>query len=254
MPSLPVCRVVRLGTMEYRRAWDLQAKLAASVHDGDQPNTLLLLEHPPVYTRGRLSRPEHILLEPAELRKRGISVYETDRGGQVTFHGPGQLVAYPVVDLREWGGPIKYVRTLEQVIINTVEDFGVAASAQEGITGVWVNDAKVAAIGVKISRGVAYHGFAINVNTDLAYFDDIVPCGIADRPVTSMAELLGQPVDMEMVQYGLSYQFGKAMGFRMVEEELPAEFTAQFLTPGGEFFGKGLGNPSLQERVPQRPS
>ncbi|MCH7606291.1 MAG: lipoyl(octanoyl) transferase LipB [Chloroflexi bacterium] len=219
MPSAFTCRVVHLGTLEYRHAWDIQLRLAGDVHEGVQPNTLLLLEHPPVYTWGRLSKPEHILLPPEELEKRGISVYEADRGGQVTFHGPGQLVAYPVVDLRNWGGPVKYVRTLEQVIIGTLADLGINAGTIDGITGVWAEDAKISAIGVKISRGVAYHGLAINVNTDLTYFDYIVPCGIYDRPVTSMAKLLGEPVDMAAVRYSLAYRFGQAMGFKMFEAE-----------------------------------
>lgn len=220
MPSPSPCQIIRLGTVEYHRAWELQVELAAKVHDGAQPNTLLLLEHSPVYTKGRLSKPEHILLSDEELRQKGIGVYEADRGGQVTFHGPGQLVAYPVVDLREWGGPVKYVRTLERIIVDSLADFKITAETIDGITGVWVDGAKIAAIGVKISRGVAYHGFAINVTTDLSYYSHIVPCGIADRPVTSMAEVLGEDVDMGMAQYSLAYQFGKGMGFRMVEAEL----------------------------------
>ena len=220
MPTPSPCQIIRLGTVEYHRAWELQVELAAKVHDGAQPNTLLLLEHSPVYTKGRLSKPEHILLSDEELRQKGIGVYEADRGGQVTFHGPGQLVAYPVVDLREWGGPVKYVRTLERIIVDSLADFKITAETIDGITGVWVDGAKIAAIGVKISRGVAYHGFAINVTTDLSYYSHIVPCGIADRPVTSMAKVLGEDVDMEMAQYSLAYQFGKGMGFRMVEAEL----------------------------------
>ncbi|HIM78965.1 MAG TPA: lipoyl(octanoyl) transferase LipB [Dehalococcoidia bacterium] len=220
MPTPSPCQIIRLGTVEYHRAWELQLELAAKVHDGAQPNTLLLLEHSPVYTKGRLSKPEHILLSDEELRQKGIGVYEADRGGQVTFHGPGQLVAYPVVDLREWGGPVKYVRTLERIIVDSLADFKITAETIDGITGVWVDGAKIAAIGVKISRGVAYHGFAINVTTDLSYYSHIVPCGIADRPVTSMAKVLGEDVDMGMAQYSLAYQFGKGMGFRMVEAEL----------------------------------
>ncbi len=220
MPTPSPCQIIRLGTVEYHRAWKLQVELAAKVHDGAQPNTLLLLEHSPVYTKGRLSKPEHILLSDEELRQKGIGVYEADRGGQVTFHGPGQLVAYPVVDLREWGGPVKYVRTLERIIVDSLADFKITAETIDGITGVWVDGAKIAAIGVKISRGVAYHGFAINVTTDLSYYSHIVPCGIADRPVTSMAEVLGEDVDMGMAQYSLAYQFGKGMGFGMVEAEL----------------------------------
>ena len=205
--------------MEYQRAWDLQVDLAAKVRNCNQPNTLLLLEHPPVYTKGRLSKPEHIRLSGEELRQKGIDVYEADRGGQVTFHGPGQLVAYPVVDLREWGGPVKYVRTLERIIVDTLADFKISAETINGITGVWADGAKIAAIGVKISRGVAYHGFAINVTTELSYYRHIVPCGIPDRPVTSLAELLGEDVEMAMAQYSLAYQFGKGMGFGMVEAE-----------------------------------
>ena len=220
MPTPSPCQIIRLGTVEYHRAWELQVELAAKVHDGAQPNTLLLLEHSPVYTKGRLSKPEHILLSDEELRQKGIGVYEADRGGQVTFHGPGQLVAYPVVDLREWGGPVKYVRALERIIVDSLADFKITAETIDGITGVWVDGAKIAAIGVKISRGVAYHGFAINVTTDLSYYSHIVPCGIADRPVTSMAKVLGEDVYMGMAQYSLAYQFGKGMGFRMVEAEL----------------------------------
>ena len=231
MPPLPECRIIPLGTVEYLRAWDLQVKLAAAVREGQQPNTLLLLEHPPVYTRGRLSRAEHILLEPEELETRGIPVYETDRGGLVTYHGPGQLVAYPVVDLREWGGPVKYVRTVERIIIAVLADFGLAGRTPDGITGVWVDDAKIAAIGVKISRGVAYHGLALNVNTDLSYFDYIVPCGVEDLNVTSMARLQGDPVELEMVRYSLAYQFGRGMGFRMVEGDNAEELIGEVVAP-----------------------
>jgi lipoate-protein ligase B len=215
--SKPECHVYRLGLVEYRQCWDWQVNLARAVHDGEQPNTLLLLEHPPVYTRGRLSHAQQILLTADQLAELGVQVHEVDRGGQVTFHGPGQLVAYPVVDLRGWGGPLRYIRTLEQIIIKTLADFGVAAGLVEGFTGVWVGNAKIAAIGVKISRGVAYHGFAINVSTDLSYFGHIIPCGISDRPVTSLAQVLGEAVDLAMVQYSLVYQFGQGMGFRMVE-------------------------------------
>ena len=220
MPTPSPCQIIRLGTVEYHRAWELQVELAAKVHDGAQPNTLLLLEHSPVYTKGRLSKSEHILLSDEELRQKGIGLYEADRGGQVTFHGPGQLVAYPVVDLRQWGGPVKYVRTLERIIVDSLADFKITAETIDGITGVWVGGAKIAAIGVKISRGVAYHGFAINVTTDLSYYSHIVPCGIPDRPVTSVTQVLGEDVDMAMAQYSLAYQFGKGMGFRMVEVEL----------------------------------
>ena len=219
MPEKPRCQVFLLGTVEYRRAWQLQTDLVNAVHDGCRPNTLLLLEHPHVYTRGRLSKPEHIPLTGRQLREQGIDVVETDRGGQVTYHGPGQLVAYPIVNLREWGGPLKYVRTLEQIIINTLADFGVKAGVEPGRTGVWVGDAKIAAIGVKISRGIAHHGFAINVNPDLSKFAQIVPCGITDRSVTSMSQLLEgtghQPPDMAQLHAAVAHRFGEEMGYRM---------------------------------------
>ncbi|PKB63515.1 MAG: hypothetical protein BZY80_07050 [SAR202 cluster bacterium Io17-Chloro-G2] len=226
MPAQPDCQVAYLGTVDYLRAWDLQLSVADQVRRGESPNTLFLLEHPPVYTLGRLSKPEHLLTDKAELEARGTSVVETDRGGQVAFHGPGQLVAYPVVDLREWGGPLKYVRTLERVIINTLHDLEIRAHLMKGLTGVWVGDelaeAKIAAIGVKISRGVAFHGLSINVNTNLSYYENIVPCGIEDKPVTSMAQVLGETVDEEAVRYSLAYQFGWAMGFGMTEVDAAA--------------------------------
>ena len=216
MSEPALCQVISLGVVEYRRAWELQRELVEKVHDGRQPNTLLLLEHPHVYTRGRLSQPEHIPLTARQLAEQGIDVVETDRGGQVTYHGPGQLVSYPIVNLRDWSGPLKYVRTLEQVIISVLADFGIAAGVEQGRTGVWVDDAKIAAIGVKISRGIAHHGFAINVNPDLSKFAQIVPCGITDRRVTSLAELVGQkPPDMAAVQESVARRFGEGMGYEM---------------------------------------
>ena len=234
MPAPPDCQIVSLGTVKYREAWDLQLRIAAAVRSGGAANTLLLLEHPPVYTTGRLSKPEHLKLSPDRLADAGIDLVETDRGGQVTYHGPGQLVAYPVVNLRVWippgetagGGPLRYVRTLEQTIIHTLADLQIDAHLVEGLTGVWVNGAKIGAIGVKISGGVAFHGFSINVNTDLSYYDHIVPCGIEDRPVTSMSQVLGCPVDEEQVRYSLAYRFGRIMGFTMTEAD-PSQWAAQ---------------------------
>ena len=150
--------------------------------------------------------------------ERGIDLVETDRGGQSTYHGPGQLVAYPVVNLRDWGGPLRYVRTLEQIIVESLSSFGIAAGLVEGLTGVWVGGQKIAAIGVKISRGVAHHGFSINVNNDLSYFDHIVPCGITDRRVTSMQQIVGDVIDPAAVRYSVAYHFGQGMGFTMVEK------------------------------------
>lgn len=217
MPGPARCRFAWLGVVDYGRAYDLQRRLASQVRDESAPNTLLLLEHPHVYTRGRLSKPEHLLSPEPDLAVAGIPVVDTDRGGQVTYHGPGQLVGYPVIDLKEWGGPLRYVRTLEQAIIATLADFAVEAHAEPGLTGVWTTSGKIAAIGIKVSRGVAFHGFSLNVNTGLGYYRHIIPCGIEDRPVTSMTALLQSPIDPEAVRYSLVYQFGKALGFRMEE-------------------------------------
>ena len=219
MPPPTPCRAVWLGEIDYLEARDLQLSLVDKVHAGQEPNTLLLLEHPHVYTKGRLSKQSDVLLPEEELAAKGIPVYETDRGGQVTYHGPGQLVAYPIINLKDWGGPVKYVRSLEQVIIATLAEMGISAHCEAGNTGVWTDQGKIAAIGVKLSRGIAFHGLAVNVNTDLAYYQNIIPCGISDRPVTSMAQILGAPVNIELVRYGLVYQFGREFGFVMEDVE-----------------------------------
>ena len=182
------------------------------------PKPCCSLEHPHTYTRGRLAPDTDLLLDEATLAARGIAVIETDRGGLITYHGPGQLVAYPIIRLRGRGGPHWYVRTLEQVIIGVLAKFGLEAGTVEGRTGVWTADGqrKIAAIGVKIAGGVAYHGFAINVDPDLTMFDGIVPCGIADRAVTSVAAELGRAVDMDTVGYGVARQFCGELGMKDV--------------------------------------
>jgi lipoate-protein ligase B len=215
MPPSNTCRATWLGTVDYLKARELQLALLEKVHAGAEPNTMLLLEHPHVYTKGRLSKQTDVLLPEEELATKGIPVFETDRGGQVTYHGPGQLVVYPIINLREWGGPVKYVRALEQVVIATLAAMEITANCESGNTGVWTDQGKIAAIGVKISRGIAFHGLALNVNTDLSLYQNIIPCGVADRSVTSMAAILGEPVDLELVRYGMVYQFGREFGFRM---------------------------------------
>ena len=207
------CRIIRAGVVDYVEAWEWQVRLANGVREGTETETLLLLEHPHTYTRGRLASDDDLLLDEATLAARGIAVVETDRGGLITYHGPGQLVAYPIIQLRGRGGPHWYVRTLEQIIINVLAEFGLAATTVDGRTGVWTSDGqrKIAAIGVKIAGGVAYHGFAINVDPDLAMFDGIIPCGITDRAVTSMAAELGMVVGMEAVAESVARQFCEAL-------------------------------------------
>ena len=212
------CRVINAGVVPYREAWDWQVEIARQVREGLSPDTLLLLEHPHTYTKGRLAPDSDLLLDAATRAARSIDVVETDRGGLITYHGPGQIVAYPIIRLRGRGGPHWYVRTLEQVIICTLAEFDLPAATVEGLTGVWTADGqrKLAAIGVKIAGGVAYHGFAINVNPDLRMFDGIVPCGIRDREVTSLAVELGFTPAMDDVADVVAYQFCDAFSLQHV--------------------------------------
>jgi lipoyl(octanoyl) transferase len=184
-------RAIWLGRMAYAPAFALQQRLAEQRAGGLIGDTLLLLEHDPVYTLGRRATDAEVLLDPAELAARGISVERTDRGGRVTYHGPGQLVGYPILNLGANGDLVGYVRALERALISTVASYGIDADTIEGLTGVWVGDAKIAAIGVHVSRGVTTHGFALNVSADLDAFNGIIPCGIVDRGVTSIAEQTG---------------------------------------------------------------
>ena len=176
-----------LGPIGYAAALDLQRELHSRVADGEMDGALLLLEHSHVYTLGRRGKLDDILAPADRLSSLGAEVHHADRGGEVTYHGPGQLVGYPIVDLRRLRmRPLEYVRALERLLIETLSDFGIAAEAEGHPTGVWTGGAKIAAIGVRVSRGVATHGFALNVSPDLGYFEHIVPCGIEDCRVTSM--------------------------------------------------------------------
>jgi len=202
------CRLWELGRIDYGRALELQQQIAADRKQGLVPDHLLLLEHPHVITLGRNGRLENLLASDEVLRRAGIAFYPTDRGGDVTYHGPGQLVGYPVLDLREWKRDVgAYVRAVEQTIIDTLADYGIAAGRIPGLTGVWVGEHKIAAIGVHFSRWVTSHGFALNVSTDLSYFQYIVPCGLA-RPVTSMAAL-GVRAGLDEVGQRLAVHFGR---------------------------------------------
>lgn len=188
--------VSELGLVEYDDGLDLQKDLREKVYAGDIPDQLLLLEHPPVITLGRNSGDGNVVASPEELASRGVSVFEAGRGGDVTFHGPGQVVGYPILDLKPDRRDVrKYVRDLEEVIIRTLAEYGVSTGRIPGLTGVWMADLKVAAIGVRISRWVTSHGFALNVDNDLSYFNTIVPCGISDRGVTSLSRLAKRDID-----------------------------------------------------------
>lgn len=183
--------------MPYQRAWEMQNALFEKRRRGDVPHILFLTEHPPVYTFGKSGHQENFLLSESEVRRRGIELFWTDRGGDITFHGPGQLVGYPIFDLHDFYLDVgRFLRELEEGIIRALEVFSIDAGRIPGLTGVWVGEKKIAAIGIKLSRWVTKHGFAINVNTDLGYFKNIVPCGIADKAITSMQEIIGAEVPM----------------------------------------------------------
>ena len=200
-----VLNVLNLGLVPYETALQLQRTLMELRKANRVENTLLLLEHPPVITLGRNAQVSNVLASPEFLAQRGVELFDIDRGGDVTFHGPGQLVAYPIFDLRSFEpklGAVEFVRRLEEVLIRTCGDFGIATQRIKGLTGVWTYalrnkpEAKIAALGVHISRGVTTHGFALNVGTDLDFFSLIVPCGLTDKPVTSMERELQKQVDV----------------------------------------------------------
>ena len=199
-------------------AWDLQKELVRRRAAGEAPDLLLLLQHPHVYTIGRRGSRSDVLASPAELERHGIAVYEVDRGGEVTYHGPGQLVGYPILGLRGLG-PLRYVRAIESAIIDALHEYGLAAYAVPGRTGVWVGEwgeeRKIAAIGLRISRGVASHGFALNVSTDLRYFDGIVPCGVDDRQATSMERETGHSVDITAVEGAVARSLARHLGLAL---------------------------------------
>ena len=216
---MDTCHILNLGTVDFLQAWELQKSLVQQVAEKRRPNTLLLLQHPHTYTIGRRGSRQDILMDSNELDCLGIAVHEVDRGGEATYHGPGQLVAYPIVNLRTWGGPLKYVRALEQVMIKTLADYDIDAHLIQGLTGVWVGREKIGAIGVKISRGVTCHGLSLNVDPNLDFYRHIIPCGNPTDGITSMKKLLGESLSLNTVAYSLQYHFGRQLKFRMVESE-----------------------------------
>ena len=215
-----------LGLVDYATAWDLQGTLFQATIDRKLANRnkpeaeqiptvdhLLFCEHPHVYTLGKSGKSSHLLLNEQGLREKGVQFFPIDRGGDITYHGPGQIVGYPIFDLDHHFTDVhRYLRTLEEAVIGTLEAYGIKAGRIEGLTGVWldekdpVNARKICAFGIRASRWVTMHGFAFNVNTDLSYFQNIVPCGIADKGVTSMRQELGQEVDIEAVKRRLKLE------------------------------------------------
>ncbi len=223
------CSVVYLGRTGYLQARKLQKVLHRKVSEGSLSSILLLLEHPHVYTLGRRGKFSDILASENKLTELGIAVYNTDRGGEATYHGPGQLIGYPIINLKSWNsGPLKYVKALEATLIATLEEFGLAGENFRRPTGVWIEDNKIAAIGVKVSKGATLHGFALNVNPDLSYFDHIVPCGMPNGQTTSISELLDYIVLVDDVRQVLIRNFGQIFGWKM--QHLTPEDLTQLAT------------------------
>ena len=204
-----VCVWRDLGRVGYAEAWAIQREAVEAIRRGSDADRLYLVEHPHVLTMGRNARQENVLASPERLAQLGVEVEETDRGGDVTYHGPGQIVGYPIVDLADWKKDVAaYMRALEEALIRALADFGIEGERDADATGVWVEGAKIAAMGVHISRRITSHGFALNATTDLDYFGHIVPCGLT-RPVTSMEKLLGRAPDRQEVQAALLRRFGE---------------------------------------------
>jgi lipoyl(octanoyl) transferase len=221
------CAWTDLGTMDYAAAFALQRQLVERRKQSGIPDALLLLEHPHVITLGRNGKLENLLARQEHLERAGVAFHHTDRGGDVTYHGPGQLVGYPILDLRYWKRDVAaYLRALEAVLMGALSEFGIAGERAAGMTGVWVplpsGAAKIAAMGVHISRWVTSHGFALNVTTDLRYFQYIVPCGLSGKAVTSMERLLGRDPGRHSVVAAVVRHFGRVFGRQMVETQLLA--------------------------------
>jgi lipoyl(octanoyl) transferase len=208
--SQPV-RACWLGRTPYRQAWDLQAELVAALRNGTAPETLLLLEHSHVFTMGKAASPDHLLWDEKERARHGVEVVWSDRGGEATYHGPGQLVGYPILDLARFGLTIpQYLEKLEASLIDYLHELGIESQPGEpGLTGVWSSGEKLAAIGIKLNRAIVSHGFALNLTTDLGYFEGIVPCGHADKRPTSVEAISGQRVDAEVAAHAYADHFAR---------------------------------------------
>ena len=213
-------RSVDIGRSRFADAWDLQRKLFDARLEGRTGDLLLYTEHHHVYTIGKGGDENHLLATESELEEGGVDVFQIDRGGDITYHGPGQVVGYPIIDLQDYKTDLHwYLRSLEEVIILAIRDFGLEGNREEGMTGVWVGGEKIAAIGVKVSRWITMHGFALNVNTDLSKFGRIIPCGIFHKGVTSMERLLGKSVELNRVHESLDRAFGKVFDRSVMREK-----------------------------------
>jgi len=200
--------ILDLGLMDYGKAWDLQHDLWSRRVQGELPDLLLLLEHPHVITLGRRGNRSHLIVSPEVLEAMKIPIFHVERGGDITYHGPGQMMVYPILDLKDYGYRlIRYIDQLEEVILNVLKDFGIDGRRDPSNRGVWVEEEKIASVGVAIKRWVSFHGFSLNYETDLKYFDLINPCGLEGKKVTSMAKILGKKISREELAEKISYYF-----------------------------------------------
>lgn len=209
-----------LGIIDYKKAWDLQRDIFNQRLENNISDVLLLLEHPHTYTLGKTADKKHLVGSEEYLKKNEISVYDIDRGGDITYHGPGQIVGYPIINLKNWYQDThKYLRALEETIIKTCADYGVTAGREPEYTGVWIEDRKIAAIGIKVSRWITMHGFAFNINSDLTFFGGIIPCGIQDKAVTSLENETGKKIDIQEVKINLRKNFKQIFNYDKVIED-----------------------------------
>jgi len=220
-----------LGRTRFEQVWKLQKQLLSRRAAGQIPDCLITTEHEPVLTMGRGTDKGNLLASPEELSRRGVALFEIERGGDITFHGPGQVVLYPIIDLRERDRDShKYLRDLEQVTIRALAEFGLTAGIKEGLTGIWVDDSKVGAIGVAVSKWITYHGVAINITTDLSYFDLINPCGITTYPVGTVADLLGYNPGLDRFRSILVREFAEYFGYRIEKVDDPDSLITDLMT------------------------
>ncbi len=225
-----ILRYSDIGMIDYNEAWELQKNLFNQRLNNEINDTLILLEHNHTYTLGKTADRNHLTSSDEYRHENGISVYEIDRGGDITYHGPGQIVGYPIIDLKNWQEDThKYLRALEEVIILTCNDYGIEASRNPSYTGVWIENRKIAAIGIKVSRWITMHGFAFNVNTDLSFFNGIIPCGISDKEVTSLQKELKHGINIHDVKSKIVKHFVNLFNYSELIVSDQEYFTSNFL-------------------------
>lgn len=208
-----------LGLIDYQEAWNLQKEILDIRYKNEIPDVLFLLEHPHTYTLGKVADKNHLISSSQYLKENKISIYDIDRGGDITYHGPGQIVGYPIISLNEWERDThKYLRALEEVLIRVCTEFGLIATRNSKYTGVWIENKKIAAIGIKVSRWITMHGFAFNVNTDLSLFQGIVPCGITDKEVTSLQKELDKEMDVNQLKELIFKNFIEVFSYNSAEK------------------------------------